>query len=331
MDNTSGSGPSPMDIDSRAAETAKTSIPPVTHDPEICKERGNTYFGQKNYNAAIVEYTNAIAGNPRNPTYYNNRAAAFIHNRDYQMALEDVREADRLQPGVEKTLQRMSRILTSMGRPEEALEILAKCDFPASYTAPPQQMLSHIRSATSSLASGSGSMTLHALNRAEDGLGPGCEIPKKWRLMRAEAYLKIGDVNSLGEAQNVVMSLLRQNSKDPDALVMRGRILYAQGENPKAAQHFQEALRCDPDFKDARLYLRRAKDLDKKKEMGNDAFKKGDYESARLLYSEALEIDPENKGTNAKIFQNRAMTLMKVPILYRIEETYPSISLDLLC
>ncbi|KAK6344556.1 hypothetical protein TWF696_008188 [Orbilia brochopaga] len=300
----------PMNVDSGTVPSNPPATGPLA--AEACKDLGNKYFKQKNYPAAISEYTNAISADPLNAVYFNNRAAAFMSNGDYQMALEDCREADRLQPGVDKTLLRMSRILTSMGRPEEALDLLSTDKFSASDRNLPQQMIAHTKSAASSLADGSGSMTLYALDRAEAGLGLGCEIPKKWRLMRAEANLKIGNLNSLGEAQNVVMSLLRQNSKDPDALVMRGRILYAQGENSKAAQHFQEALRCDPDFKDARVYLRRAKELDKKKEMGNDAFKKGDFENARVLYTQALEVDPENKGTNAKIFQNRAMTLMKL-------------------
>ncbi|KAF3928851.1 hypothetical protein ABW20_dc0101690 [Dactylellina cionopaga] len=314
----------PMDVENGTTQCDVAAGAPATVNAEACKDLGNEYFKQKNYAAAITEYTKAISADPRNSTYFNNRAAAFMSNGDYQMALDDCREADRLQPGLDKTLLRMSRVLTSMGRPEEALETLNRCSQPSNHNIQsskrlstsdmniPQQMLAHIKSAEASLASGSGSMTLYALDRAEKGLGLGCEIPKKWRLMRAEANLKIGNVNSLGEAQNVVMGLLRQNAKDPDALVMRGRILYAQGENAKAAQHFQEALRCDPDFKDARIYLKRAKELDKKKEMGNDAFKRGDYENARILYSEALEVDPENKGTNAKIFQNRAMTLMKL-------------------
>ncbi|EPS42888.1 hypothetical protein H072_3227 [Dactylellina haptotyla CBS 200.50] len=314
METPKNDGPTPMDFESNTHSNDASASTPGTIDAETCKDLGNEYFKQKNYSSAIAEYTKAISAAPANATYFNNRAAAFMSNGDYQMALEDCREANRLQPGADKTILRMSRVLTSLGRPDEALDLLDKASkkISTSDRNVPQQMLAHIKSAESSLASGSGSMTLFALDRAEKYLGVGCEIPKRWRLMRAEANLKIGNVNSLGEAQNVVMSLLRQNPKDPDALVMRGRILYAQGENSKAAQHFQEALRCDPDMKEARVYLKRARELEKKKEMGNDAFKRGNYENARVLYSEALEVDPENKGTNSKIFQNRAMTLMKL-------------------
>jgi DnaJ family protein C protein 7 len=127
-------------------------------------------------------------------------------------------------------------------------------------------MKQHIKTAEASVADGTASsMTLFAINQAEDLLGTGVEPPKKWKLLRGEANLKMNTANSLGEAQNVAMSLLRQNAQDPDALVLRGRILYAQGENQKASLHFQEALRCDPDMKQARIFLRRSRELEKKK------------------------------------------------------------------
>ena len=171
-------------------------------------------------------------------------------------------------------------------------------------------MHQHIKSAENSGTSGS--MVLYALDQAEKGLGAGVERPRKWKLMRGEAYLKMGDVNSLGEAQNVAMSLLRQNNKDPEALVLRGRALYAQGDNDKALQHFREALNCDPDFKDAVKYLRMVQKLDRMKEEGNLAFKAGKYQDAVNTYQRALEVDPLNKGTNSKILQNKAMALIKV-------------------
>jgi DnaJ family protein C protein 7 len=81
-------------------------------------------------------------------------------------------------------------------------------------------MLQHINVAEDALENGTtGSMALHALDQAERLLGLGAPKPRKWQLMRGEAYLKMGNVNALGDAQNVAMSLLRSNSRDPEALV----------------------------------------------------------------------------------------------------------------
>src|SRR5436305_480587 len=147
--------------DTRKASPSTLPIPAVPEpiDPEACKAAGNTYFKQKNYTKAIEEYSKAISADPRNATYLANRAAAFMSAGKYQNALEDCINSDRLQPGVEKTLLRQSRILTSMGRPDEALEILSKGEFSDADRATARQMSSHIRSAQSSLESGNGSMT----------------------------------------------------------------------------------------------------------------------------------------------------------------------------
>lgn len=176
-----------------------------------------------------------------------------------------------------------------------------------------QSMLHHIASAEDLLRTGSsGSMVLHALDQAAKGLGQGVALPRKWRLMRGEAYLKMGNANALGEALSQAMTLLRRDNKDPDALVLRGRALYAQGENEKAIQHFRQALAGDPDLKDAVKWLRIVQKLDRMKEEGNKAFKAGKYQEAVDTYSKALEVDPANKGTNSKILQNRARCYLKV-------------------
>ncbi|CRK12936.1 hypothetical protein BN1708_017168, partial [Verticillium longisporum] len=118
--------------------------------------------------------------------------------------------------------------------------------------APAKEMLHHITAAKNALASGTaGSMVLHALDQAERQLGYTAPKPRKWQIMRGEAHLKMGTANALGEAQNIAMSLLRNNSQDPEALVLRGRALYCQGDNDKAISHFRKALSCDPDMRDA--------------------------------------------------------------------------------
>jgi DnaJ family protein C protein 7 len=251
----------------------------------------------------------AIEADPKNGTYYSNRAAALMSANRFGEALEDCKTADELDPGNQKILLRLGRLYTALGRPDDALAALDSIG-PACSTKdkqPALNMQKHLRLAESAASGSAGSMIIHALNEAEKGLGPGVDRPRKWTLMRGEAYLKMGNVNALGEAQNVAMSLLRNNNQDPDALVLRGRVLYAQGENEKAIQHFRKALNCDPDFKDAVKYLRMVQKLDRMKEEGNAAFKAGRYQAAIDTYSQALEVDPSNKNTNSKILQNRAL------------------------
>ncbi|KAK0748844.1 hypothetical protein B0T21DRAFT_357372 [Apiosordaria backusii] len=282
---------------------------------ESFKNDGNKFFKAGDYKHAIEFYTKAVVLQPNSATYLGNRAAAYMSAGRWSEALQDCKRAVDLDPHNSKILLRLARIYISTGQPEEAIATFGRIQPTPSAkdTAPAKEMLRHVRAAQSALKDGTAaSMVLHPLDMAEKLLGLGALKPRKWQLMRGEALLKMGDVNSLGEAQNIAMSLLRNNSQDPEALVLRGRALYAIGENDKAVQHFRKALSCDPDFRDAIKWLRVVQKLDRMKEEGNSEYKAGRWQSAFDLYTNALEVDPANKGTNSKLYQNRALCRIKL-------------------
>lgn len=240
-----------------------------------------------------------------------------MSNGQFEHALDDCSRAADYDPHNAKILLRLARIYTGLGRPEEALTTFSRIDPPPSAKdmVPAKEMLHHIQSARDILQQGNGSgmsMVLHALDLAERSLGHRVSKPRKWQLMRGEAYLLMGRENSLGEAQNIAMNLLRNNNQDPEALVLRGRVLYGQGENDKAIQCFRMAINCDPDFRDAVKWLRIVQRLDRMKEEGNADFKAGRLQPAIEKYTNALEIDPSNKSMNSKLLQNRAQCKIKL-------------------
>ncbi|KAK4232164.1 hypothetical protein QBC38DRAFT_506240 [Podospora fimiseda] len=282
---------------------------------ESFKNEGNKLFKTGDYLRAVEYYTKAVNLQPTSATYLGNRAAAYMAAGKWNDALDDCKRAVDLDPRNSKMLLRLARIYTSIGLPEEAIATFGRIHPAPSAkdTSSAKEMLRHIRAASLALKDGTAaSMVLHPLDQAEKLLGLGALKPRKWQLMRGEALLKMGDVNSLGETQNIAMSLLRYNSQDPEALVLRGRALYATGENDKAIQHFRKALSCDPDFRDAIKWLRTVQRLDKTKEEGNNEYKAGRWQEAFDKYTAALEIDPSNKGTNSKLYQNRALCRIKL-------------------
>ncbi|KAM0196577.1 hypothetical protein ACHAPI_005752 [Fusarium lateritium] len=286
-------------------------------DAEAYKAAGNRFFKEKNYYKAVEQYSKAVDLFPFSATYLGNRAAAYMSNGQYEHALDDCSRAADYEPQNAKILLRLARIYTGLGRPDEAMTTFNRIDPPPSAKdmAPAKEMLHHIQSARDILQKGSGSgmsMVLHALDLAERGLGPRVNKPRKWQLMRGEAFLLMGRENSLGEAQNIAMNLLRHNNQDPEALVLRGRVLYNQGENDKAIQCFRMAINCDPDFRDAVKWLRIVQRLDRMKEEGNADFKAGRLQPAIEKYTNALDIDPSNKGMNSKLLQNRAQCKIKL-------------------
>ncbi|RDW71298.1 hypothetical protein BP6252_07861 [Coleophoma cylindrospora] len=328
---TEETGPVPPPHKSDPASPAAPA-PPTPEDAEAFKTAGNKHYKAKEWKKAIEEYTKAVEAMPSSATYLSNRAAAYISNGQYLNALEDCLRADELDPNNPKILLRLARVYTSLGRPQEAIDTFERIQPPASAKdmAPAKAMLKFIGDAEDALKNGvTGSMALYALDQAEKYLGIGAPRPRKWQLMRGEAYLKMGTVNALGDAQNVAMNLLRNNGQDPEALVLRGRALYAQGDNEKAIQHFRQAISCDPDYRDAVKYLRLVQKLDRLKADGNAEFKAKRYQEAVDKYTEALEVDPLNKGTNSKLYRNRAVALVQMKEYARaISDCERAIALD---
>ncbi|KAG8919907.1 hypothetical protein FRC01_001040 [Tulasnella sp. 417] len=69
---------------------------PSASDPEALREQGNFYFKEKEYDVAIDLYSQAIAQRP-DPTYYSNRAAAYIARKKFKLARDDIQTAFSLQ------------------------------------------------------------------------------------------------------------------------------------------------------------------------------------------------------------------------------------------
>ena len=282
---------------------------------EMFKAAGNKLFRLQAYKQAVVEYTKAVQADPQNAVYISNRCAAYMAAHMYQPALKDARVALSLDGQNPKTLLRMARIYTALGQPLEAMETLKLIAPPVAHKdqAPAMSMLEHVRQAERYLQDESGgSMMLHALDQAERNLGVGVKRPRRWQLIRGEAHLKIGTMTSAADALEAATYLLRLNSQDTDALVLRGRAMYTQGEHEKAIQHFRQALSYEPDMEVAVRWLRKVQKIDKLKEEGNVAFKAGRLQEAIEIYSAALDVDPANKCTNSRLLHNRALAAVKV-------------------
>lgn len=106
--------------------------------------------------------------------------------------------------------------------------------------------------------------------------------------------------------------MLRDDQNNPEALFVRGRGLYYQGNFAQAISHFATALQLDPDYTEARLALKQVRLLEAKKKEGNDAYQRGAYADAVTLYTEALAVDADNGTANALLYANRAAALSKL-------------------
>jgi DnaJ family protein C protein 7 len=286
-----------------------------TAEADTFKLAGNKFFKDGNYTRAIEEFNKAIEINPNSSVYLSNRAAAYMSANQYLNALEDCERAYELDPSNAKIMYRLARILTSLGRPAEALDVLDRIEPPASATdrAPAEKMLKFVTQAEETLSGDRGvSMVLFCLEQARQLLGRNVKEPRKWTLLAAEAQLKMANENSLRKAQDIAVNMLRENNQDPDALMIRARALYGLGESDQAVKALKMCLGLDPDMKPAIKLLRTVQKLTRTKEEGNAAFKAKDYRKAIELYGEALAVDPNNKDMNSKILQNRAQAYINL-------------------
>ncbi|EJD33033.1 protein prenylyltransferase, partial [Auricularia subglabra TFB-10046 SS5] len=289
---------------------------------ERLKEQGNQLFKQKKYQEAINLYSQAIDLNPNEPNYLTNRAAAQMALKRFKPSLADCQQAATLQASAPsaKTLTRLARCHLALGNPALAIKTLQQAlDVePGNATTLQQQqaaktMQSYITSVQDAMAKGDWSFARLALDKATDA----CEgdAPVAWRLWRVRIDLARKQFDAAAIAAS---DALRLDQNAPDALALRGLVLFVTNKTQQAIQHAQQALRSDPEHKAARLLLRRARDVERVKEEGNNAFKAGRTEEAIAKYTETLDIIGQNveEGNGgplrATLLSNRATAYLKI-------------------
>ena len=110
--------------------------------------------------------------------------------------------------------------------------------------------------------------------------------------------------NQVAEALNSVVDVLRLDSKNVDALFVRGLALFYSDQVDKALDHFKQALTLAPDHNNSMCYFKKIKVLKQKKEEASSLLKEGKVKEALNLYQEALKVEPENSLVNARLHFN---------------------------
>ncbi|KAL3854349.1 hypothetical protein ACJMK2_013622 [Sinanodonta woodiana] len=299
----------------------------VSHDQ--LKELGNTYYKEKKYTDALNYYTQAINLCPTCAAYYGNRSATFMMLNKYAEALEDARQAIRLDGQFVKGYLREGKCYTALGDPDAAvrsynkvLELEPENENALQELRVAEQVKQYHEMAEEDVKKGDYRRALFYMDRCLDT----AKTCVKFRVKKAEFLCQLG---RLQEAQETTNDILQRDGINADALFVRGMCLYYQDNIDKAFQHFQQVLRLAPDHQKARETYKKAKALITKKEEGNEAFRVGKFEDALSLYTQALEIDPSNKFTNSKLFCNRATVCSKINKLQQaIEDCTKAVELD---
>jgi DnaJ homolog subfamily C member 7 len=98
---------------------------------------------------------------------------------------------------------------------------------------------------------------------------------------------------------------------DVDLLRVRAQCLLAMGEMDSAFKHLQQAMKADPDNTTVRSIYRSVKDLQERKQIGDDAFARGRWQEAYTSWSECINLAKESPSFLAKLYLNRGIALSK--------------------
>ncbi|KAL0096486.1 hypothetical protein J3Q64DRAFT_1707912 [Phycomyces blakesleeanus] len=287
--------------------------PPVS--AEEIKNQANQQYKDGNYREAVELYSKAIELSPKTPTYYSNRAAALMMLSKYKEAASDCRVATELDPENTKAYARGGKCHLYLGNLEAATrqyEIALQKEPNNPQFQKEHNTLLHVKHYLQQvemyMKNNQWGLARNSLDRAISFVDSS-QTPYKWRLWEGECAL--GQKN-YSEASRIASNIVRMDTKNPDGVYLRARVLYSQGDNANAVAHCLEALRCDPDFTQARTLLKKARAIEAQKESGNAAFKANNLQEAYDAYTAALAMDEENSAMNAKLYSNRAAVLQKL-------------------
>ncbi|KAI8501548.1 DnaJ sub C member 7 [Branchiostoma belcheri] len=272
---------------------------------------GNTLINCGQHHKALNHFNTAVELCPTFASFYSGRCECYIAMGLFADALVEARQATEVDGKFVTGYQRQAECLLALGRPAEAVK---------AYTAALEQ-----RSGDEELSKALKSAReisqfqlvverdLHKgasrhLVFYVDKMTKTVPLCTKYKVMKAE--LLIGQ-KKYADALTIVEEVLKVD-KTADALYIRGLCLHYSGDEDGSQAMFNGVLDLEPDHKRTLAFLEMSCQLASKKEEGNVSFKSGEYQKAYDLYTEALTIDPENKLTNAKLYNNRAAVCVKL-------------------
>jgi len=300
----------PMGESSPSSATATQTSGKAQAD--LLKEQGNQRFEARAWNDAIKLYTKAILLPPDEASYYGNRAAAHMMLADYPQCVQDCEAAIARRPAFTKAHNRLAKALCEMGQFEKAVHHLR-----AAFAANPSDALKTeldkyqnvLDWLTEGKAAYDGGDFMLACNFFVNVLRVTDAVTAQLWLARAE--LGLGRCDQVLRRTREIVKADMNNTK---ALSVRGRALYLTGDYDQAVKHLNQALRLDPDEKEAQQPLKRIKRVRDTAAAAKDAAFKREFEQALTLYTEAIDDSdaPKHSPLTAKLYSERAKAALRL-------------------
>jgi len=222
--------------------------------------------------AAIEEYSRAIALDGSYAGAYNNRAVANGRLKRYDQALADYEKVIDLNPSYADAFYNLGNLYHEIGRDESAVEIYGRALEKTPKSAPiyNNRGLSYV--------------ALNELEKARADFSKAVEIDPAFALPRINRGLLLVQLGRFDESFEDLNAAVAMNPKIPNVYLARGLAFAGKGDYDKALSDFDAVLRLKPDDEEAlnqrvRLFL-----------MKKDA--KAALEEIDRLQARGFRIDP---------------------------------------
>ncbi|KAK1307938.1 TPR repeat-containing thioredoxin TTL4 [Acorus calamus] len=288
--------------------------PKSSTNPEELKEMGNEEYKKGRFAEALALYDRAIALNPERASYRSNKGAALVGLGRLLEAVNECREAVRIDPSYVRAHHRLAALYLRLGEGKKA-----ESHFKMSGMEPKHQDITHARHVQSHV-----SMCVEArrvrdwhtvITEAECAVSAGADSAPKVLASKAEALLKLHRQQDAESALRAIPVFdIDASTKFFGAVTtgyfhfIRAQVDIVMGRFEEAIASAQWAAQLDPNNKDAASVVRKARAVASARLTGNELFKAGKFGEACAAYGEGLQHDP----FNAVLLCNRAACRSKL-------------------
>lgn len=284
---------------------------------EEWKGKGNDCYRNKQYKDAIDMYGMAILMDPTNPSFYLNRAAAYLMLLLYKECIEDCDKSIELDSNNAKGYFRKASALRGLGSISDAIKA-----YTAGLEVEPTNNAAKKDKDELVMAQGKFDELKDMLenesnpSRFRAGLPVVEFLSRKLgsnnrdvNLARAECLSGVGRTE---EAYNLSNDMMRTASGDLELLVLRAKLLCTMGDIENAVKHLQSAMRSDPDNAKVKAFYKKTKCIDDNKKEGDTAYRGADYKGAIEKWTFCIDESKNYKTYLAKLYCNRAQANSKL-------------------
>ncbi|ERN14466.1 hypothetical protein AMTRI_Chr06g198740 [Amborella trichopoda] len=269
-------------------------------DPEELKNMGNEEYRKGRFAESLVLYERAIMLDPDRASYRSNKGAALTGLGRLLEAVDECREAVRLEPSYARAHHRLATLYLRLGDAEKAMAHYKQSgsEANAGELGQAQAFQTHLSKCTEARKL----KDWHTLlKEASSAIATGADAAPQVFASQAEALLRLHKVQKAeaamsGAPEFEVDACTKFFGAATNAyvLLVKAQVDMAAGRFDNAVSAAQRAGRLDPSNMEIGAVVRKARAVSSARSNGNDLFKASRFSEACLAYGDGLQNDPLN-------------------------------------